>query len=150
MNPFRVHVRKMVIASAFVVVLLAGTLVISLTTAGSSAHADEPAAVYYGYVVPEPGNPIPTRVRALSERGFVCGSAEVVQVGASQVGFYALSVIPEAQKAGCPRPGESVRFVLVYGLIDENILVGIPAVFRPGEAQSLHLLCSPLDRPLVS
>ena len=125
--------RKTALAGLLAFVLLLGSLAV-----GSSAHADGPTAVFYGYVATDPGVALPKRVRAISEHGAVCGSADITPIGT--VGFYALAVMPNASKEGCPVSGETVRLALVYGLIDEAIVVGTPAPFRPGEVTLLHLI----------
>ena len=121
--------------------LLALTLLLgSLMATGSSAYAGGPAAVFYGYVVPDQSGVMPKRVRAISERGVVCGSADVAATASATAGFYALSVISGGTKDGCPTSGEPVYFALVYGLIDEGTFVGGPARFGFGEVTALHLL----------
>ena len=140
MNGMRFIGRTTVVASLLALGLLLGSALLGITALGSSASAGEPGAVYHGYVVPARGSALPKRVRAVAENGVVCGSAEVVPVGAGEVGFYALSVFSADMRDGCPASGGQFRFVLVYGLIDEGILVGTPATFRSGEVDELHLL----------
>ena len=126
--------RQTALASLLALALLLG----SLMTAGSPVHADEPAAVFYGYVIPEPGGALPKRVRALSARGTVCGSADVAPTLA--VVFYAIAVVSGGVKDGCPTSGDPISFTLVYGLVDEGFVVGAPASFRSGEVTPLHLI----------
>ncbi|MEI7926793.1 MAG: hypothetical protein WCI61_11490 [Chloroflexota bacterium] len=140
MNEMRLHGRTTVMASLLALALLLGSALLGITALGSSASAGEPGAVYHGFVVPERGSALPKRVRAITESGVVCGSAEVVPTGAGEVGFYALSVFSADMRDGCPTSGAQFRFVLVYGLIDEGILVGTPATFRSGAVDELHLL----------
>ena len=127
--------RKTVLAGLLTLVLLCGSMAV-----GSSAHAGEPTAVFYGYVVPEPGGFLPLRVRAVSVRGTVCGSGEVSKLGAAFAGFYAFPVVSAETKGGCPSAGELVHLVLVYGLIDDDVFVGPPLTFRPGETTAAHLV----------
>ena len=127
--------RKTALAS-----LLAFTLLLCSYTVGSSAYAGEPAAVFHGYVVPEAGSGLAKRVRAVSEQGVVCGSSNVTTTASQTAGFYALSVVSADSKDGCPSAGESIRFVLVYGLIDEDASVGDPVPFEPGAVTALHLV----------
>ena len=131
--------RQTALASLLALALLLG----SLMTAGSTVHADERAAIFYGYMVPEPGGALPKRVRALSARGVVCGSADVVPT--LTVGFYAIAVVSDGIKDGCPTLGEPISFALVYGLIDEGFAVGAPASFRSGEVTQLHLIRTAAD-----
>ena len=147
MYEMRFHGRTTVMASLLALGLLLGSALLGITALGSSASAGEPGAVYHGFVVPERGSALPERgsalpkrVRAIAESGLVCGSAEVVPAGAGEVGFYALSVFSADMREGCPTSGAQFRFVLVYGLIDEGILVGTPATFRSGAVDELHLL----------
>lgn len=128
--------RKTALAVLIGLVLIAG----SFTSIGSAVHAANPSAVFFGYVLPESTNGVlPKRVRAISAQGVVCGSADVVATGNTQVGFYALPVVPASVKDGCPAVGETVRFALVYGMIDESDAFGMAGVFRPGEAIEHHL-----------
>lgn len=125
--------------------LLALALLLGSTAVGPSAHAGGPTAVFYGYVVPEAGGVLPTRVRAFSEHGTVCGSAEVSKLGAAFAGFYAVSVVSGDTKDGCPLAGEHVRLALVYGLIDDDVFVGPAVPFAPGESTSVHLVRTGAD-----
>lgn len=136
MSIMRMTGRRGFIAGLFALALAAG----SFTPFGAAAHAGEPAAVFYGYVVPDPSTGVlPKRVRAISERGAVCGSADVVLTANTRVGFYALPVVSGSVKEGCPTAGEAVRFALVYGMIDESGAFGVPGVFEPGETIEQHL-----------
>jgi hypothetical protein len=141
--------RMTVMASLLALGLLLGSALMGITTLGSSASAGEPGAVFHGFVVPERGTPLPKRVRAIAESGAVCGSAEVAPVGAGEVGFYALSVFSSDLREGCPATGGRVRFVLVYGLIDEGIVVGQPTPYQSGAVEELHLIRSASDTRLV-
>ena len=135
MNSSRWNGRKAGLAGLLALALLFGSM-----TAGPSAHADGPAAVFYGYVSAEQGGVLPERVRAVSEHGAVCGSANVVPTASGVAGFYAVIVVSGSAKDGCPITGEVVHFALVYGLIDEGFAVGAPASFRSGEVTQLHLI----------
>lgn len=129
------------LAALLALVLLLGSLLSAATLAiGPSAHAEGPAAVFYGYVIPEPGRVLPRRIRALSEGDVVCGSADVARVGYANAGFYAIAVVSDAAKEGCPLPGEFVRLVLVYGLIDDDVFVGPPVPFVPGAVAAVNLI----------
>jgi len=141
----RRHARKTGLAGLFALALLCGTYI----TVVSSAHADGAAAVFYGYVVPEPGGVLPKRIRALSDSGVVCGSAEVWPTASSTAGFYAMSVISADAKPGCPAVDEPVHFALLYGMIDETIVVGGPAPYLPGTTTALNLIRTAADRPLA-
>jgi hypothetical protein len=118
-------------AFALALVLLAASAL------GPSAHADGPNAVFHGFVVPDPTG-APTRVRAVSANGTVCGTADVQPSGVG-VGFYTLSVVTGATKAGCPPAGGELRFTLVYGLIDESLPAVTSAVLTPGTVTVLNL-----------
>ena len=143
-NFMRRNARKTGLAGLLALVLLLG-----LFTAASPVHADDAAAVFYGYVVAEPGGALPRRVRAISDTGVVCGSAEVTSTVSATAGFYALSVISGSTKAGCPIGGGQVYFVLLYGMIDELIIVGSPVTYLPGAVADLNLVRTAADRPLV-
>lgn len=128
--------RKTLLAALVGLVLIVG----SLTSIAPAAHAGEPMAVFYGYVLPEStAGALPKRVRAISAQGAVCGSADVTVTGNTKIGFYAMPVVPASVKDGCPVSGETVRFALVYGLIDESESFGLPGVFRSGEPIEHHL-----------
>ena len=128
--------RRMFIAGLIALALVA----VSFTAIGGTAQAAEPTAVFYGYIVPDTSTgALPKRIRAISEQGVVCGSADVVVTGNTHVGFYALPVVPASVKDGCPTAGETVRFALVYGMIDESGAFGLTGVFRPGEPIEHHL-----------
>ena len=130
--------------------LLALVLWLGASAAGPSAHADGPAAVFYGYVVPEAGGALPLRVRALSDSGVVCGSGDVTRLGAATAGFYAFPVVSHDTKDGCPSPGQSLRLTLVYGLVDDDVFVGPPLVFHPGAATAAHLVRTSEDTTTFS
>lgn len=132
--------RKTVFAGLLTLVLLCASL-----AAGSSAHADGPAAVFYGYVVPEPGGTLPIRVRAFSEHGYVCGSGQVIKLGAANAGFYVFPVVSAEVKGGCPSSGELIRLAVSYGLLDDDVFVGPPVMFRPSEATSVQLVRTSAD-----
>jgi hypothetical protein len=136
----RLNGRQTAAASLLALVLLLGSALMGITVPGSVASAAEPGAVYYGYVVPERGMPLPKRVRAVTESGTVCASSEVAPVGTGEVGFYVLSVLSADMRQGCPEIGRIVRFVLVYGQVDEGLLAGEQSVFMPGSVQELHLI----------
>ena len=132
--------RKTALAGLLALALLLGSMVV-----GPSAHAGGPTAVFHGYVVPEAGGVLPTRVRAFSERGTVCGSAEVSKLGAATAGFYAVAVVSNDVKDGCPLAGQHVRLAVVYGLIDDDVFVGPAVPFLPGESTSVHLVRTSAD-----
>ncbi len=52
---------------------------------------------------------------------------------------YAMSVVADGVKAGCPVNGGGIRFSLVYGLIDEDVIVG-QSTYQSGAVIELHLL----------
>lgn len=116
--------------------LLALALSLVTSTFGPSAYADGPNAVFQGFVVSDPLG-VPVRVRAVSLGGAVCGTADVLSSGEG-VGFYTLSAITAATKTGCPQAGGVLRFILVYGRIDEGVAVA-SAVLTPGTVAVLHL-----------
>ena len=149
MNGLRLYGRTTVLASLLALGLLLGSALMGITALGSSASAGEPGAVFYGYVVPESGHPLPKRVRAVTETGTVCGSAELTPVASGGAGFYAMTVFSGDMHEGCPATGEPVRFLLVYGLIDEGILVGEPSVFRGGDVTEHHLVRTAADTRLA-
>lgn len=119
--------------------LLALALLVTSWSVGPSAHADGPTAAFWGYVVPGSGASLPQRVRAVSERGAVCGSADVTPTAIPGIGFYALVVVSDGVKSDCPVAGERVAFTMVYGAIDEGFAATAYAPFRPGETTTLHL-----------
>ncbi len=125
--------------------LLALALLLGSLAAGPSAHADGPAAVFQGFVVAETGGVLPSRIRAFSEHGIVCGSGDVVKLGASSAGIYSVTVVSGTTKAGCPMPGEGVRIAMVYGLVDDDVFVGPVQVFTPGTTTNAHLVRSASD-----
>lgn len=94
--------------------------------APTSASAEEgvggPASRFFGFVFAEPGNPLPTKVRAIGDAGVVCGTASVAVVG-ENLGFYDLRVTGQADRTGCPAAGERVSLWLLYGKVDD----GVPA-----------------------
>ncbi|MDO9444572.1 MAG: hypothetical protein Q7K37_04595 [Dehalococcoidia bacterium] len=108
--------------------------------AGPSASAEGPAAIFLGFVVPDADGMLATRVRAVGNGGAVCGTADVTESGES-VGFYALRVSPASAKAGCPAEGETVRFTLLYGNIDDGTFANPNgnAQFRGAQAAVVHL-----------
>ncbi len=125
--------------------LLALALLLGTSVAGPSASADEPAAVFYGYVVPEAGGSLPLRVRAVSEEGVVCGSGAVSRLGAATAGFYAFAVVSSDRKPGCPTAGQRIWLAAVYGLVDDDVFIGPPVVFEPGSVTSAHLVRTSAD-----
>ncbi|MDA0301680.1 MAG: hypothetical protein O2822_04060 [Chloroflexi bacterium] len=149
MSSMRFTGRKTVMASLLALGLLVSSALLGTSTLGSSASAGEPGAVFHGFVVPEQGTPLAQRIRAVSESGVVCGSAEVAPLGAGEVGFYAMSVYSSDMRDGCPDAGESVRFVLVYGRIDEGVLVGQPTPFQSGTVSEFHLIRPSTDARLA-
>ena len=82
---------------------------------------------------------MPKRVRAVAESGAVCGSADVTVTPNARVGFYAIPVVSADVKPGCPTAGDTVGFALVYGMIDESGMFGMPGVFAVGEPIEHHL-----------
>lgn len=108
--------------------------------AGPSASAEGPAAIFLGFVVPDSDGMLATRVRAVGNGGAVCGTADVTDSG-DNVGFYLLRVAPAADKAGCPAEGETVRFSLLYGNIDDGTLANPngDSRFRGAQAMVVHL-----------
>ena len=123
------------------VVVIASVLLLGSLPFGPSVHAGGPNAVFHGFVVSDPLG-VPLRVRAVGLDGSVCGTADV-EIGDGGVGFYILSVVTAATKVGCPAPGASIRFTLVYGLIDDGVPVRISAVVVPGTVTVLHLFETP-------
>ena len=130
------HGRRAVWSVPLAFALLVG----SLTSAAvvPSAYAEGTTAAFWGYVIPGAGRPMPTRVRAVSPSGVVCGSSDVATT-TTGIGLYAMVVVSGDVKDGCPAVGDLVGFSLLYGAIDEDISGLSSAPFRPGQATSLHL-----------
>jgi hypothetical protein len=130
-------IREGFIASALSLVLIFGSM-----GAGSSASAEGPASVFYGYVFANGDESPPSRVRALSASGAVCGTADVLPstAGSGSVGFYAIAVASSEQKAGCPSLGAVVQFTLLASRVDDGQWADQIALARPGETpQQINL-----------
>jgi len=113
--------------------------------AGPSASAEGPAVLFLGFVVPDADGFLATRVRAVGNDGAVCGTAEVTESGGG-LGFYVLTVVSAADKAGCPVEGGLVRFSLLYGSIDDGAFAnpsGNAPFFRAGQTVVVHLTPAP-------
>lgn len=136
-------VRRAGAAVALALLLVLG----AMTAAGSPAHADGPAALFYGYVVADQDGTLPTRVRAFSMNGTLCGAAKVQSVG-DRVGFYVMSVATTDTKLGCPAAGELVGFGLIYGHIDDGITAAQYGVMEPGVLVVVHLARSSEPAPI--
>jgi len=94
-----------------------------------------------GYVFGAPGEgALPVRVRAVGVGGSVCGTADV-EVIAPDVGFFALTVVGAASKAGCPSAGGVVGLTLHYGYIDDGVLAApsVLPVFEYGATRVVML-----------
>ena len=112
----------------------------SLVSFVAPVHAEPATAVFYGYVVPDSAiGAMPKRVRAIADSGAVCGSADVAVTPNARVGFYAIPVVSSEVKPGCPTAGDTVRFALVYGMVGESGVFGMPGVFAVGEPIEHHL-----------
>lgn len=120
--------------------ILLGVVLGTLVAPGPSASADGPGAIFLGFVVADPGGALPTRVRAVGTGGAVCGTADVSESGEG-VGFYIIRVAAAAEKAGCPTEGETVRFILLHGNIDDGSFANGngDARFRATQTMVLHL-----------
>jgi len=149
MSSMRFTGRKTVMASLLALGLLVSSALLGTTALGSSASAGEPGAVFHGFVVPEQGSALPQRVRAVTESGTVCGSSEVAPLGAGEVGYYAMTVFSADMREGCLETGDSVRFLLVYGRIDEGVVAGDPTAFQSGAVSELHLIRPSTDTRLA-
>lgn len=149
MNSMRFNGRQTVMASLLALGLLVSSALLGTTALGSSASAGEPGAVFHGFVAPEQGSPLPKRVRAVTTSGVVCGSAEVAPLGAGEVGYYAMTVFSADMRDGCPETGDAIRFLLVYGMIDEGVVAGVPAPFQSGAVTELHLIRPPTNARLA-
>lgn len=133
---------------AFVRRFASGTLALAaiilvltaLPGTGSHASAQEPVSVFFGFVDGPAGTP-PERVRALVGET-VCGTANVLPLGASPVGFYLVSVASGGEKAGCGQPGSTVRFLLLSGQVDPGTPAEQTGTWRAGENQRLDLVAS--------
>ncbi len=103
-------------------VLVAGAL---LPATAGRARADGGASTIFGFVYADQSGALPSKVRALGPAApghepAVCGTADVTKTGAGS-GFYMLSVASSETHAGCPAPGDDVRFLLMYGAVDPGL-----------------------------
>jgi hypothetical protein len=110
--------------------------------APSGAGAEGPVSRFVGFVVAQDGD-LPTRVRALGADGVVCGTSEL-EVSNEILGFYDVSVISAAERAGCPSEGDAVALWLLYGNVDDGVPAqsSLPTLFRSGEIQVRYLSAS--------
>lgn len=137
------RVTRLVLVTAFGLIgagLFAPAPLSSVAGAEGPASSSASSSLYVGFVHVEPGDPIPTKIRALGAEGVNCGTGTVRVVG-EDLGFYQLTVMGADAREGCPRPGGDFAFRLLYGRIGE----GVPATpdadvtFRPGETSVVSL-----------
>jgi len=106
------------------------------------ARADG-AATIFGFVSVDDRGALPTKIRVLGpalpgRARAVCGTADVIRSG-DGAGFYLLTVLSSASREGCPRDGQLVTFLLLYGAVDPGIEAGQSAVFAAGSSQQVDL-----------
>jgi len=106
------------------VALLTGVLLGQQDAGGSRVSAQEPPAIYYGFVSGAlgGGDTSPTRVRAYIGET-VCGTASIAATPEVEIGFYTIEVASAAEKPGCGSAGLAVQLRLFSGELD----AGLPA-----------------------
>lgn len=110
-------IRSAVIAAFLGLALFAGSFGL-----GPAASAAGPSSVFVGVVLPDADGHLAERVRAISAVGTTCGTARVQEIEGG-VGFYVLTVVSGAEKAGCPSVGDSFFLApLADSLLEVNAL----------------------------
>ncbi len=137
--------RRMSFGFFVLLALLTGSFVL----APSGVRAEGPVSFFAGFVVAAPGDPLPTKVRAVGSNDVVCGTADVV-AGNEAVGFYELVVVSGAERAGCPNDGGALRFLLLFGSVDAGQVFDADGTlrFRANMAQTQHIWVGPLTSAL--
>ena len=113
-------------------------------TAGPSASAEGPVALYIGFIAATDDGQLPVRVRVVGDAGAVCGTA-MVEPSSATVGFYSLVVATADEKAGCPRYGDTLQFRLLYDALDEGRIAQVAGTdFMRAGGNLAHLFPGPV------
>jgi hypothetical protein len=130
------HSRALTVVIASVA-LLTGVLLGQHDAGGSRVSAQEPPAIYFGFVFTArqatgvgAEDIAPTRVRALIGEN-VCGTAQITPTPEPGLGFYTIEVASAADKAGCGSDGTEVKFHAFSGELDTDLPVA-HALWSPG------------------
>ena len=131
------HVQSLARRGALVLAVMALAFAALASTPPLPAYAQAATtATFYGFIAPDAGGALPIRVRALGavlpgqDEPTVCGTADVLTSGDS-AGFYLLMVASAEERAGCPAPGDEVRFLLLHGAVDPGIAAREVATWAP-------------------
>jgi hypothetical protein len=127
--------RDRLVLSAVCAAMLLGGAVTSLDA--QTVSDGEWSAIYSGIVFASHDGELPTKVRAISAGGVVCGTGTVEPLGGSY-GEYELPVASSADRAGCPSVGETFHIRFVHGFIEDELGATQPATFATGE-RTLHV-----------
>ncbi len=89
---------------------------------GSSVSAQEPPAIFYGFISSphDSREAAPTRVRATIGET-VCGTADIAATPELGIGFYTIEVASAKEKPGCGTDGVAVQFRLFSGELDAGV-----------------------------